>query len=152
MEDGRKNNAKNLKGFLFQKGQSGNPLGGKLHNPEKKELKLIKKLSKEELKEIANIILQTDMEMLKKIVETKKYRNKKLTVIQAMVASVAMRIIAKGDAQGFDIFLNRLIGKVKEEVEYSGKPPVQVLIELPDNGMTAPVDFIENGNEISNKD
>jgi|SRR5579859_3291368 len=96
----------------FKKGQSGNPLGGKLHDP---EIRAIKKLTKEQLKEVGSLLLNYKLKELKALA-----RSKEATIMQQMIASLAFRIIVKGDPVAFDKLLDRLIGKVKEEIEHSG--------------------------------
>jgi hypothetical protein len=97
----------------FKKGQpSPNPLGRKLQDPAMRKLA---KLTKEELVEVGSLILKGEIKNLKKLaVDTEA------TVLQRMVASVAVRIMGKGDMHALDLLLNRLIGKVKEEVEITG--------------------------------
>lgn len=119
----------------FKKGNNANPLGGKLHDP---EIRAIKRLTQDELKEVGTLVVKGDIEALKKLKE-----DSKCSVLQAMVASVAIRIISKGDMQALDVLLNRLIGKVKDELDMSvgGKPGApQVIITLPDNGFSAKKD------------
>lgn len=121
----------------FKPGQSGNPNGSRAHDPEKQA---IKKLTQAELSEIANLVLKGDVEELRELKD-----NDKETVLKRMVASVAIRIISKGDMFAFDTLLDRLIGKVKKQVDVSGIPaipqgiqPAQVIISLPSNGREAP--------------
>ncbi len=58
-----------------------------------------------------------------------------------MIASVAVRIIQGGDMHALDILLNRLVGKVKDEVmqQMEIRTP-QVIVTLPDNGRSAKLD------------
>lgn len=91
----------------------------------------MKKLTKEELQDIASVIIKGDIEQLKQIT-----KDPKQTVLKVLVASVCIKAIQSGDMHALDILLNRLIGKVKEEVVWSGNPPAQVVISLPDNGKT----------------
>lgn len=93
----------------FKKGQSGNPLGGQLHN---KELKAIRNLTEDEMIEIGSLVVKGSIDELKRIKD-----DPKTTVLKAMMASVAIKTIAKGDAQALEVLLNRLVGKVKDKVE-----------------------------------
>lgn len=112
-----------LQKHAFKKGQSGNPQGGRAHNAEEKALK---KLTKEELIEIGNIIVKGDMDQLKAIA-----KDPKASVIQVMIASVAAKTIAKGDMHALDILLNRLVGKVKDEIDLTGTfKPAPVTIDI----------------------
>lgn len=110
----------------WRPGQSGNPKGGNAHDP---RLKMLKKLTKEELIEVGNLVVKGSVSELKEMA-----KNPNASVIQTMVASVAVKVITKGDMHSLDILLNRLIGKVKEEIEHTGLAQPQVIITLPDNG------------------
>ncbi len=112
----------------WKKGQSGNP-GGKV--PEPPELKKLKHLTKLELVEIGNLIIKGDRNELEK-----KAKDKGSTVIQSMMAAIAKRVIDDGDMVALDRLLDRLIGKVKDEVEFSGNVlnAPQVIVTLPSNG------------------
>lgn len=122
----------------WKKGQSGNLLGGKLHDP---EMRAIKNLTKSELVTIANLIIKNDFETLQKLAK----QNKGTSVLQRMIASVAVRIVSSGDMHALDILLNRLVGKVKDEImqQMEIKTP-QVIVTLPDNGRSAKVDETED--------
>lgn len=111
----------------WKKGQSGNPQGARLHDP---EIKAIKKLTKSELKEVGSLILENNFTRLEELA-----LDPSASTIQRMVASLARRVIFHGDPQAFDTLLNRLIGKVKEEVEHTGNlNSPQVIVSLPSNG------------------
>src|SRR6188474_1129849 len=73
----------------FKKGQSGNPLGARLHDP---EIKKLRQLTQNELKKVANMVVFGDYQELMKIAKSPKG-----SVLQVMLASVVTRIIAKGD-------------------------------------------------------
>lgn len=94
--------------FKFKKGQSGNPEGGRLHDP---EIRAIKNLTRRELAEIGSLVLKKDLDALKAL-----RANPKTMVLTAMMAGMAIRIVSRGDAAAFDALLNRLVGKVKDEV------------------------------------
>lgn len=113
----------------FQPGQSGNPQGGKLHDP---ALKQIKNMTKDELKKVANLVIQGSMENLQLLA-----RHEEATVLQKMLASVCLRVVVNGDMGALDTLLNRLVGKVKDEVEMSGDVKPQIIVTLPSNGREA---------------
>jgi hypothetical protein len=100
------------KGKPFPKGVSGNPLGGKLHNP---ELRAIKRLTAVELAEIGSMIVKGNLKELQAV-----SKDPNVSVIKAMCASVAIKIISKGDSHALDVFLNRLIGKTPDKIQLSG--------------------------------
>jgi hypothetical protein len=114
------------KGKPFQKG---NKLA-KGRPPVSEDEKVLRKLSKAEFAEIASVILRGDRAELERMA-----KDPKTTIVKAMAASVCATIIKKGDADALDKFFNRIIGKVKDEVEVSGdglKP--QVILNFEDNG------------------
>ncbi len=92
----------------WKKGQSGNPLGGKLHN---KEIKKIKALTKKQLAEIGSVMLNGTVQDLDKL-----KKDKTQSVLKHMLASVAHNAVTNGDTNALETLLNRIIGKVKEEV------------------------------------
>ena len=111
----------------FKKGQSGNPLGGKLANP---EMRAIRNLTEAEMVNIGSLILKGSIKDLQAIA-----KDPNSTVLQAMMAAVAVKTMQKGDAQALDVLLNRLIGKVKERVEVTGNALAPlVVVSLPSNG------------------
>lgn len=111
----------------FKKGQSGNPLGGKLHNP---EIKKIKALTEKELIDVASFILSSSIGEIKT-----KMRDPKTSMLQGMVLGLALKAMSKGDASAFNALMDRLLGKVKEHVDFSGSisSSAKVLITLPSN-------------------
>src|SRR4051812_49404796 len=112
----------------YKKGQSGNPAG---RAPDPPELKKLKNLTKAELVDVGNLVIKGDHEALKRLAKAPK-----ATVLQRMLASVAVKIIEKGDMHSLDILLNRMVGRVKEEVALTGNIP-QVVVNLPSNGREA---------------
>lgn len=120
----------------WKKGQSGNPLGGKLHSPEVKKLK---NLTKQELIDIGNLIVKGDIKALSALRDAVKDGGEGVSVLSAWIASVAMRSIEAGDMHALDILLNRLIGKVKDDVSVTGLTTniPQVVVTLPSNGREA---------------
>lgn len=112
---------------LWKEGQTGNPNG---RPKESKEHKALRALTKAEMLEVGNIIVQGDVDALKVIA-----KDPKTIVLKAMIASVAIKIIQKGDMYSLDVLLNRLIGKVKDEIDHSilgGN--TQIVVTLPSNG------------------
>jgi len=101
--------AKHLAKFKYPKGVSGNPEGARAHSP---ELKKIKNLTEQELVEAGSLILKSSVEELRAL-----SKDDSATPLRRMIASVAIRTIAKGDPSAFDALLNRLVGKVKDVVQ-----------------------------------
>lgn len=122
----------NLEKGKFKKGQVANPLGGAAHDPEMKKLRT---LTRAELVEIGNMVLKNNIKHLKEI-----SKDEDATVIKRMLASIAYRIMIEGNMEAFDRLLNRMIGKVEDNVKFTGAVPgsaVRINVTLPDNGRTA---------------
>jgi len=110
----------------WKKGQSGNLLGGRKHDP---DIKRLKNLTKSELIEVGNLIVKGTVQELRE-----KAADPSASVIQTMISAVAVKIMKQGDMQSLNVLLDRLIGKVKDEIHHSGDLPGQVIVHLPDNG------------------
>ena len=94
--------------YRFKKGQSGNPLGGQMHDKIKKEFK---HLTEQQLKEVMELILLTRPDKIKEEIE------KKPTVLKTWLASAASKGISRGDIGPLMQIVDRVIGKVKERIE-----------------------------------
>lgn len=85
--------------------------GGTHHNP---EIKRIRKLTNEEISEIATLLLDGGKEELKEA-------EQEGTNLRRWFAKVIVTAIHRGDFHTLDAIFNRIIGKVKETVELTGK-------------------------------
>lgn len=115
----------------FQKGQSGNPGGRAKEDP---QVTMVKNLTKSELAEMGSLLLKGNKTELEKII-----KDPGSSMLKIAVASVISKAINKGDMHSLDILLNRLIGKVKDQHDFSGIPATpqsvtQVVISIPSNG------------------
>lgn len=116
-----------LEPWQFKPGQSGNPSGRPKDPP---EVKLIKRLTRQEMAEVGSLIVQGKISDLQMVAT-----GPQSTVLKAMIAKVAINIMAKGDMHSLDLLLNRLIGKVKDEVVVDNlNTQVQRVVVLPSNG------------------
>lgn len=116
------------KKYWFKPGQSGNPLGAKLHDP---VMRAIKRLTRAEVAEIGALIVSKNISKLKEIVEDAKGNDdSKHSALKVWIATIAIKGISKGDAHALDVLLNRLVGKVKDEIELTGKEggPIRSLV------------------------
>lgn len=116
----------------FKKGQSGNPKGGpKIPDTMKK----LKSLTEAELVEVGTVLLKGKLSELKALA-----KDPHTTVIQAMVAGMALKAISRGDSPAFNAIMDRLLGKVKENLNLSGNigGTSRVVLMLPRNGSEAP--------------
>ena len=93
----------------------------------------MRQLTSEEFREIANLIVKGEIAELKEIA-----KDDTQSALRVMIAAVAVKIIQKGDMGSLDILLNRLVGKVKDQIEHTGGDggPV-VVLTMPANGSEA---------------
>lgn len=114
----------------FPKGKSGNPGGFSQAALEGRAL-----LSRDVVAEIMSHMATGSLEDLKKIA-----KDPKSPALKMMIASLAAKVIQKGDSEAFKTILDRIIGPVKQEMKYSGTPlnGPQVVVHLPSNGREAP--------------
>lgn len=119
--------------MTFVKGRSGNPRG----RPRDFLNTSMKKLTRDELEEIANVLIKGNQDDLDLILASRK-----VSLIQKMIATVAYKILERGDMDALDKLLNRLIGKVKDTVDISSNAigGTTVILKMPDNGRAAPHD------------
>lgn len=108
-------NEKNLRP-PWKPGQSGNPSGRPKDPPGMSELR---KLTRQTYKELVELMLLDKWDELAKIRANPKERP-----LKRLLASVLVQADRKGDIHALDKLLERVIGKVKEEVHVSGKPVV----------------------------
>lgn len=129
----------NFQKHLFQKGQSGNPEGGRLHNKEKK---LFQAATEKDFKDLMQVLINGDIDELKKISDEANRETigteRKYSVMQIMTARVALKIIASGNADAWEKFLTRTYGKPKENIAIDPATlsalKGRVTIQMPSNG------------------
>jgi hypothetical protein len=94
--------------------------GGPSPNPAGRPPDLIgsklKMLTAEEFAEIANLVVKNDLRSLQLIA-----KEPGASALKVWIASVVVKAIQKGDYHGLDVILNRIVGKVKDRVEVTGK-------------------------------
>lgn len=121
-----KSRADPIRATMWKPGESGNPAGRPPGDP---VLKAIALLTKEEMVEMGSMIVKGEYGELQKISQAPENH----TPLKVMITRVVLKIISKGDMYMLDVLLNRLIGKVKDQIEHSGSMPY-VTIEIPSNG------------------
>lgn len=99
----------------FKKGQSGNP-GGKVKLPE--DIKQARKLNQVELERIINKYLYMDRDAVKEAISSPS-----TPMMELMVASIVAQAAQKGDHARLEFVLQRMIGKVKDQLEVSTPKP-----------------------------
>ncbi len=116
----------------WKPGQTGNPNG----RPPDALNAAMKKLTKNELEDIATLIIKGDYKSLKKVAADENQ-----SALKVMIAAVCVGIVNEQDMSALDKLLNRLIGKVKETVEVNntGNMPTTVMLNIPDNGRAAKI-------------
>lgn len=100
-----KNNGGRVPGAI-KKGEVRNPKGSSEWAKQKAK---IKRLTIDELSEVSTLILRSTREEL---VRTKD--DPDISILQCWVMSLVTKSVQKGDAQTFDVLMNRLVGKVPE--------------------------------------
>ena len=109
----------------YKKGQSGNPKG----RPPDMLGKAMRQLTAEEFREIANMIIKGSIDQLKAMSTSKDS-----SALKVMIAATVVKIISRGDMHALDILLNRLVGKVKDQIEMTGRDGgPQVILTMPRN-------------------
>ena len=102
----------------FKPGQSGNPGGVSRVDRE------LKRLSKEEFSEVVSLLLRGSTQELRALVASPD-----TPAFKKWIANVAILGIQKGDMSTLDSLLNRLLGKVKEEMEVTMPTPTIIEYE-----------------------
>ena len=106
--DGTKTGGRNI-----LPGQVLNPRGAGAHNP---EVKLIRRLTQDQIEEIGSLILEGRIGDLERM-----SLDKNTTGLKAMMASVIVKAWRKGDSTAMEAILSRVAGKLKERHEHTGK-------------------------------
>lgn len=98
-------------GYQFKPGQSGNPEGGRAHNPIKKAMK---KLTQKSFKKIVVAVCTGNLDELRRIAQ-----NPNTPALQVGVANALMRAIREGDFDKLRGIITDVVGKVPEKLEIS---------------------------------
>lgn len=112
----------------FKPGQSGNPKGNALPPV----VKTIRHLTHAHIAEIGTLILNGDVPALREVVQSIKSPDpgvsKKYTAMQVWFATCALKAIAKGDVYALNAFLDRVVGRVRQEIEVTGSNGGPILL------------------------
>ena len=120
---------KNLK--PIKKGEVRNPHGAKAHKAYK-----FSKLTREEVIRIVDIVAKGNVKELQEIIH-----NPTASALYVAYAACMVRLINKGDVDGIETLIQRVVGKVKDEmdVNHTGipqSPPAVMHVYIPANGST----------------
>jgi len=108
--------------------QAGNPGGpGQPKIPE--EVKAARKLNRIELERIINKYLYMPGTELRKLLEEATKGQNEMPMIEAMIAKIMLAGFSEGDQRRLEFILDRLVGKVKDQVEVNGTEGIKVIIE-----------------------
>lgn len=117
------------------KGVSGNPLGLMPHA----ELNAAKKLTRDELAEVGGMLVRGNYEELLKLAD-----DPKAPVLRRTLANIIKRANDRGDYAALEMVLNRIVGKVKEDIEINHTNRPQVIVMLPPNSRDAkPIEAVD---------
>jgi hypothetical protein len=97
----------------WKPGESGNPEGRPAIPEEIKKLRL---LTNEEIKEVATLLLDKNYSAIQ-LMEN----DPSTPMLKLWMVKVALKATDRGDMMTLNAFLDRVVGKVKEQVEHSGK-------------------------------
>ncbi len=111
--------------MVFKAGQSGNP-AGRIKYP--KELREAMKMNKIIFQKLLTDYLTLPLSNLEA-----KQKNISTPALDRIVISVIVYAIKKGDERRLDFLMNRIIGKVKDEVHHSGSMHSSIVDQLESN-------------------
>lgn len=115
----------------FKKGQSGNPEGGRAHDP---VAKAIRKLTSAQLEHVISLLSNKTLAEIKQIAEAKT-----TDALTVWIAAIIVNGVKKGDVFSMDKLMERILGKVKQDFRV-GDPngqaivPNTVIVNIPSNG------------------
>lgn len=99
--------------YKFKPGQSGNPNGGRAHNPITKALK---NLTVETYREVIELVLTGNVDALKEMMA-----DPKTSALQVGVATAFLKAIRTGDYAVIERIAERIVGKIPDELNVNAK-------------------------------
>lgn len=108
MAKGKKTGGRDWQKGMIQKAGPGRPAVSP-------QIKAIKQLNATKLAELLNEFINMDKEAL-----IAKSKDPSTTVFELIICSILKNAYDKGDQQRINFILDRLVGKVKDQVEHSG--------------------------------
>ncbi len=114
----------------IKKGEVRNPNGAKTHKAYR-----FNQLTREEVNKIVTIVATRNVKELQEIIH-----DPDSSALYVAYAACMVRLINKGDVDGIETLIQRVVGKVKDEVDmnHTGIPASQVVthVYIPPNGST----------------
>lgn len=93
----------------FKKGKSGNPEGGRKHNP---AVRALGKLTVDKYREVIQLVLEGKVQDLKDMAE-----NENTPAIQVGIAVSFLKAIKNGDYAVIERIAERIVGKIPDEIK-----------------------------------
>ncbi len=97
--------------YKFKKGQSGNPQGGRLHNPIQRALK---NLTVESYRQCIEAVCTGNLAHLKAMVE-----DPSVSALQVGIARAFLKAMQAGDYAVIERIAERIVGKIPDELKVS---------------------------------
>jgi hypothetical protein len=97
-----------MKKTQFKKGKSGNPQGGKLHDPAKR---ILRTLTIETYREVIELVLTNNVQAIKEMVA-----DPNVSALQVGIATAFLKAIANGDYTVIERIAERIVGKIPDEL------------------------------------
>jgi|SRR5665213_88330 len=111
-------------GRSFASGNKANPKGGGALSP---EIRAIRKITLEHIEDVADLILDGNLEKLKALANSPD-----TSVLKVWIAKAAATGIQKGDLHSLAMILDRVLGKPKERVDVGIDPDnnaIRIIVE-----------------------
>lgn len=115
------------KAYQFKKGQSGNPKGGRAHNP---ALRALKNLTVDSYREVIEAVCTGNISLLQALASGK---DPKISALQVGIARAFLKAIQSGDYEVIEQIAQRIVGKIPDELNVVSK-------NLNANVQTKPID------------
>lgn len=94
--------------YKFKPGQSGNPNGGRAHNP---AVKALSKLTVETYREVIELVLTGNLQAIQDMI-----KDPNTVAIQVGVATAFMKAIRNGDYDVIERIAQRIVGKIPDQI------------------------------------
>jgi Family of unknown function (DUF5681) len=99
---------KHLKPHQFKPGQSGNPEGGRKHNP---IARVLKEITLETYRELIKVVLAGNLDHLRKII-----KDPQSSALMVGIARSYVKAADAGDWETIEKITQRIVGKIPEEI------------------------------------